>query len=84
MCNAIVYTRPRCNKCRITANKLEFGGIPVELRDIDDHPDVMALMRDEERLSLPYVEIYDGDARIHRWSDLRMSHINDTIEGAKV
>lgn len=83
MTSAIVYTRPGCNACRITANRLDFGGVNVDLRDIDDHPDVVAMMEYEDRRMLPYVEIYRDDARIHRWDGLRMSHINDTIEGAR-
>ncbi|MGP6175409.1 glutaredoxin domain-containing protein [Corynebacterium sp. A21] len=82
MLSAIVYTRPGCSKCRVTARKLESGGVAVEQRQIDDHDDVRSLMESEGRRALPYVEVWrEGeDEPAYRWSDLRVGDIQNAIE----
>lgn len=68
--SATVYSRPGCMKCRATARKITKLGVPVEVLQLDDHPDKQDLMRAEGWSSLPLVEVVTPEGETCRWSDM--------------
>ncbi|MHB9773488.1 glutaredoxin family protein [Lacticaseibacillus rhamnosus] len=76
--NAIIYTRPGCQKCRRTISKLK-QVMPVSTITADE--------RDIERFrklnyrSFPVVTIYKADGTHDRWCDLRVDKIKQYTEG---
>lgn len=78
--NAIIYTKPHCQKCRRTIFKLS-QVMPVSTITADE--------RDIERLrklnyrSMPVVTIYKADGTHDRWCDLRVDKIKQYTEGQK-
>ncbi|WP_312099023.1 glutaredoxin domain-containing protein [Corynebacterium dentalis] len=76
MYTATVYTRPGCMKCRATTRKLQQLGVFVTEEQLDDHPDKIQLMRDEERTALPLVEVVDPSGELFRWSDMSTTDLD--------
>ena len=75
---AIVYTKPHCQKCRRTAMKLK-QVMPVSTITADE--------RDIERFrkcgyqSFPVVTVYKANGTHETWCDLRVDKIKQYTEG---
>ncbi|WP_010489635.1 ribonucleoside-diphosphate reductase [Lacticaseibacillus zeae] len=75
---AIIYTRPGCQKCRHTAMKLK-QVMPVSTitADADDYERFRKL----GYRSMPVVTIYKADGTHDEWCDLRVDKIKQYTEG---
>lgn len=75
--NAIIYTKPKCQKCRHTAMKLK-QVMPVSTITADE--------RDIERFrklgyqSFPVVTVYKANGTHETWCDLRVDKIKQYTE----
>lgn len=75
---AVIYTKPKCQKCRHTAMKLK-QVMPVSTITADE--------RDIERFrkcgyqSFPVVTIYKADGTHDEWCDLQVDKIKQYTEG---
>lgn len=67
---AIVYSRPGCMKCRATKAQLTKMGANVTEKQIDEHEDKVAIMRENGWLELPLVEVELPGEGVDRWSGL--------------
>lgn len=67
--SAIVYSRPRCMKCRATMKALISMGVPVKELPLDDFPEKQDLMRQEGWMELPLVEVQLPDDVV-RWAGM--------------
>ena len=76
--NAIIYTKPNCQKCRHTLNKLK-QVMPV--RTITADEDDYERFRKLGYQSMPVVTIFKADGTHDQWSDLRMDKIKQYTEG---
>ena len=76
--NAIIYTKPHCQKCRHTAMKLK-QVMPVSTitADADDYERFRKLGYQ----SMPVVTIYKADGIHDRWCDLQVDKIKQYTEG---
>lgn len=76
--NAIIYTKPHCQKCRRTVFKLS-QVMPVQTVTADE--------RDIERFrkcgyqSFPVVTVYKANGTHETWCDLRVDKIKQYTEG---
>lgn len=75
---AVIYMRPRCQKCRHTALKLS-RVMPVKTitADADDYERFRKL----GYRSMPVVTIYKADGTHEEWCDLRVDKIKQYTEG---
>ncbi|MDE3291492.1 ribonucleoside-diphosphate reductase [Lacticaseibacillus paracasei] len=75
---AIIYTRPGCQKCRRTIFKLS-RVMPVQTvtADADDYE----RFRNLGYRSMPVVTIYKADGTHDRWCDLQVDKIKEYTEG---
>ena len=75
---AIIYTRPGCQKCRRTILKLS-QVMPVQTitADADDYERFRKL----NYRSMPVVTIYKADGTHETWCDLRVDKIKQYTEG---
>ena len=75
--NAIIYTKPRCQKCRRTVFKLS-QVMPVQTitADADDYERFRKL----GYRSMPVVTIYEADGTHDEWCDLRVDKIKQYTE----
>ena len=75
--NAIIYTKPRCQKCRRTVFKLS-RVMPVQTitADADDYERFRRL----GYRSMPVVTIYEADGTHDEWCDLRVDKIKQYTE----
>lgn len=73
--SAVVYSRPRCMKCRATMKAISSMGIPVEEKQLDDFPEKQELMRQEGWMELPLVEVQLPDELV-RWAGFSESSLN--------
>lgn len=73
--SAIVYSRPGCMKCHTTARKIKKIGVPVDVLQLDDHPDKQDIMRSEGWSSLPLVEVTTPEGETYRWNDLSVDDL---------
>lgn len=75
---AVIYTKPKCQKCRYTVFKLS-RVMPTQTITADE--------RDLERFrklnyrSLPVVKIYKADGTHDEWCDLRVDKVKQYTEG---
>lgn len=75
---AVIYTKPKCQKCRHTAMKLK-QVMPVSTITADE--------RDIERFrkcgyqSFPVVTVYKANGTHETWCDLRVDKIKQYTEG---
>ena len=76
--NTIVYTRPGCMRCNVTQKKLAAGGVVVEPRQVDDHPEVKEYLQERQKLELPYVTLtYEGLE--HEWFGMSKEDIDAAV-----
>ena len=75
---AIIYTRPGCQKCRHTAMKLK-QVMPVSTitADADDYE----RFRKQGYQSFPVVTVYKANGTHETWCDLRVDKIKQYTEG---
>lgn len=75
---AIIYTKPHCQKCRLTVFKLS-RVMPVSTitADADDYERFRKL----GYRSMPVVTIYKADGTHDEWCDLRVDKIKQYTEG---
>ena len=75
---AVIYVRPRCQKCRHTAMKLK-QVMPVSTitADADDYERFRKLGYQ----SFPVVTVYKADGTHETWCDLRVDKIKQYTEG---
>lgn len=75
---AIIYTKPNCQKCRRTVIKLS-SVMPVQTitADADDYERFRKL----GYRSMPVVTIYKADGTHDEWCDLRVDKIKQYTEG---
>ncbi len=75
---AIIYTKPHCQKCRHTLAKLS-RVMPVSTitADADDYERFRKL----GYRSMPVVTIYEADGTHDEWCDLRVDKIKQYTEG---
>ena len=75
---AIIYTRPGCQKCRRTVFKLS-RVMPVQTitADADDYERFRKL----GYRSMPVVTVYNADGTHDEWCDLRVDKIKQYTEG---
>lgn len=75
--NAIIYTKPRCQKCRRTVLKLS-RVMPVQTvtADADDYERFRKL----GYRSMPVVTVYKADGTHDEWCDLRVDKIKQYTE----
>ncbi|WP_367766493.1 ribonucleoside-diphosphate reductase [Lacticaseibacillus paracasei] len=75
---AIIYTKPHCQKCRHTAMKLKqvmpVSTITADERDIER-------FRKQGYRSFPVVTVYKANGVHDRWCDLRLDKIKRYTEG---
>lgn len=74
--HATVYSAPGCQRCRITAQRLQKMGIETTTVQIADHPDKADDMRARGELSLPLVEVNGDDGDYFRWTDMRKDNLD--------
>lgn len=74
--HATVYSRPGCQRCRITALQLQKMGVDTTTVQIADHPDKAADMRARGELTLPLVEVTGPNDDYFRWTDLRKDNLD--------
>lgn len=74
---AIIYTRPGCQKCRHTAMKLK-QVMPVSTITADER-DIERLRKQGYR-SFPVVTVYKANGVHDRWCDLRVDKIKQYTE----
>ena len=76
--NAIIYTKPNCQKCRRTVFKLS-RVMPVQTitADADDYERFRKL----GYRSIPVVTIYKANGTHETWCDLRVDKIKQYTEG---
>ncbi len=76
--NAIIYTKPHCQKCRWTVFKLSqvmpVSTITADERDIER-------FRKQGYRSFPVVTVYKSNRKHDRWCDLRVDKIKQYTEG---
>ncbi|WP_334806232.1 ribonucleoside-diphosphate reductase [Lacticaseibacillus paracasei] len=76
--NAIIYTKPHCQKCRRTAMKLKqvmpVSTITADERDIER-------FRKQGYRSFPIVTVYKANGVHDRWCDFRVGKIKQYTEG---
>ncbi|WP_445624089.1 ribonucleoside-diphosphate reductase [Lacticaseibacillus paracasei] len=74
---AIIYTRPGCQKCRCTIYKLS-QVMPVQTitADADDYERFRKL----NYRSMPVVKVYKADGTHEEWCDLRLDKIKQYTE----
>ncbi|WP_270777594.1 ribonucleoside-diphosphate reductase [Lacticaseibacillus paracasei] len=74
---AVIYTKPKCQKCRHTAMKLK-QVMPVSTitADADDYERFRKL----GYRSMPVVKIYKADGTHDEWCDLRVDKIKQYTE----
>lgn len=75
--HAIIYTKPRCPKCRLTVNKLS-KAMPVETITADERD--LARFRKLGYRSMPVVKIYKADGTHDEWCDLQVDKIKQYTE----
>ena len=75
--HAIIYTKPRCPKCRLTVNKLS-KAMPVETITADERD--LARFRKLGYRSMPVVTVYKADGTHETWCDLRVDKIKQYTE----
>ncbi|WP_264460690.1 ribonucleoside-diphosphate reductase [Lacticaseibacillus paracasei] len=75
---AIIYTKPHCQKCRHTAMKLK-QVMPVSTITADER-DIERFRRLGYR-SFPVVTVYKANGVHDRWCDLRVDKIKQYTEG---
>ena len=75
--NAIIYTKPNCQKCRRTAMKLK-QVMPVQTitADADDYERFRKL----GYRSMPVVKVYKADGTHDEWCDLQVDKIKQYTE----
>ncbi|AKF28214.1 hypothetical protein YH66_11995 [[Brevibacterium] flavum] len=73
--SAVVYSRPRCMKCRATMKALIAMGVPVKELQLDDFPEKQELMRQEGWLELPLVEVQLPDELV-RWAGMSTENLD--------
>lgn len=67
--SAVVYSRPRCMKCRATMKALIAMGVPVKELQLDDFPEKQELMLENKWFELPLVEVQLPDELV-RWAGM--------------
>ncbi|RND89350.1 glutaredoxin-like protein NrdH [Lacticaseibacillus paracasei] len=74
---AVIYTKPKCQKCRHTAMKLK-QVMPVQTitADADDYERFRKL----GYRSMPVVTVYKADGTHEEWCDLRVDKIKQYTE----
>lgn len=74
---ATVYSRPGCVKCRATHRKLKSMGIPVDIVQIDDHPEKIAYMKFQGWAELPLVQIrVPREGEVHYWAGMSQDNLD--------
>lgn len=76
--NAIIYTKPRCQKCRRTVFKLsQVMPVSTITADADDYERFHKL----GYRSFPVVTVYKANGTHETWCDLRVDKIKQYTEG---
>ncbi|WP_423492880.1 ribonucleoside-diphosphate reductase [Lacticaseibacillus paracasei] len=76
--NAIIYTRPGCQKCRRTVFKLsQVMPVSTITADADDYERFRKL----NYRSMPVVTVYKANGVHDRWCDLQVDKIKQYTEG---
>lgn len=70
--HAIIYTKPRCQRCRRTVNQLS-KVMPVETVTADE--DDYRRFRKLGYQSMPVVTVYKQDGTHDQWADMRVDKI---------
>lgn len=65
-------------RCKVTEKKLIAGGVVVELRQVDDHPEVKEYLQERQKLELPYVTV-DVMGHAHEWFGMSKEDIDATV-----
>lgn len=73
--SAVVYSRPRCMKCRATMKALIAMGVAVKELQLDDFPEKQELMVENKWFELPLVEVQLPDELV-RWAGFSESSLN--------
>nr|WP_164507985.1 ribonucleoside-diphosphate reductase [Lacticaseibacillus suibinensis] len=76
--HAIIYTKPNCAKCRMTA-KLLSRAMPVQTIMADEQD--YARFRKLGYKSMPVVTVYKPDGTRDTWSDMRVDKIKQYTKG---
>lgn len=77
MLSVTVFSLPhdKCHKCKITASALDKEGIPYEVVDLMDNPELVEQFRAEGLATAPIVAVTLGDGASWTWNDYRHDHI---------
>ncbi|RXT17768.1 ribonucleoside-diphosphate reductase [Lacticaseibacillus chiayiensis] len=75
---AIIYTKPHCQKCRRTVFKLS-QVMPVQTVTADERD--IERFRKQGYRSFPVVTVYKSNRKHDRWCDLRVDKIKQYTEG---
>ena len=75
--NAIIYTKPRCQKCRWTVFKLS-RVMPVQTVTADERD--IERFRKQGYRSFPVVTVYKANGTHETWCDLRVDKIKQYTE----
>jgi len=75
---AIIYTKPHCQKCRRTVFKLS-RVMPVQTITADERD--IERFRKQGYRSFPVVTVYKANGVHDRWCDLRVDKIKQYTEG---
>lgn len=72
-----VYSLPdkQCPKCKFTKASLDKEGIPYEVVDLTESPDIVEKFRSEGLMTAPVVVVILGDGATWTWNDYRHDHI---------
>lgn len=73
----ILYGRATCQPCKLTKGKLDKGGVRYKYVDLDENPDILEALGEEEWITgLPVVVSQDDD---FRWCSLDPGAIREAI-----
>ena len=75
---AVIYTKPKCQKCRHTAMKLK-QAMPVSTITADERD--IERFRKQGYRSFPVVTVYKANGVHDRWCDLQVDKIKQYTEG---
>lgn len=67
----------------MTEKKLREGGVVVEVRQVDEYPEVRDYLQERQKLELPYVTL-TADGLTHEWFGMSKDDIDAAVYLAKV
>ena len=70
-----VHSKPACVQCDATYRKLDKAGVPYEVVDLTEHPDLLEQFRAAGHLAAPIVTVTTDGVVTNTWSGFRPDEI---------